>query len=101
MNKEPVIKISRRELITKICNPHAEGDWVLAIDPETLESKVVYRQPDGFVPDVSGHEDLFPLSMAFEREDGFIEGGDWLVATTPKIREHDGWYRSYWIEWLH
>jgi hypothetical protein len=51
------------------------------------------------VPDIDGHEDLFPLLMTIERQDGFLEGGDWLVASTPERKKHDGIYRSYRIEW--
>jgi hypothetical protein len=73
---------------------------LLAVDPETMVARiVVQRSSDGLVPDVEGHEDLFPLLMTLEREDGFLEGGDWLVARTPERRGHDGLYRSYRIEW--
>ncbi|MFW0859331.1 MAG: toll/interleukin-1 receptor domain-containing protein [Dehalococcoidia bacterium] len=72
---------------------------MLAIDPDTLVASIVVQRPDGFVPDVQGHEDLFPLLMAIERQDGFIQGGDWLVASTPAKRESDGIYRSYRVEW--
>lgn len=57
------------------------------------------QEPSSVVRDVEGHEDLFPLLMAVERQDGFVQGGDWLVAKTPNKRPHDGIYRSYRIEW--
>ena len=73
--------------------------WLLAVDPETGSARIVARQTEGFVPEVEGHEDLFPLAMALEREDGFLPGGDWVVASTPSRRAHDGEYRSYWVRW--
>ncbi len=91
-----IVRLDRAEVEARLKEP---GYWLLAIDPETLAVRIVLRNADGFVPDVEGHEDLFPLSMAVEREDGFIEGGDWLIAHTPSKREHDGVYRSYWVEW--
>ena len=72
---------------------------MLAIDPETLVARIVIQLPNGFVPDIEGHEDLFPLLMALEQQDGLLEGGDWLVASTPNKKEHNGIYRSYRIEW--
>ncbi|MBI4516853.1 MAG: toll/interleukin-1 receptor domain-containing protein [Deltaproteobacteria bacterium] len=60
---------------------------------------MVVQLGNGFVPDIQGHEDLFPLLMTLERQDGFLEGGDWLTAQTPRKRQHDGMYRSYRIEW--
>ncbi|MBT9149027.1 MAG: hypothetical protein DDT27_00538 [Dehalococcoidia bacterium] len=93
------VRMSRRALLQRLCNPPQEGRWLLAIDPDTLVASIVVQRPDGFVPDVQGHEDLFPLLMAIERQDGFIQGGDWLVASTPAKRESDGIYRSYRVEW--
>lgn len=84
---------------SEVLNKSRHKLWLLAIDPETLEARIVQRDETGFVRDVEGHEDLFPLGMCLEREDGFLEGGDWLVASTPNKREHDGIYRSYWIKW--
>lgn len=90
-----VIQLSRSKVQQcRSLPPEAGGRWLLAIDPATLESRIVSQHSDGFVPDVEGHEDLFPLEMAIERVDGFIEGGDWLVAYTPERRPHDGIYRS-------
>jgi hypothetical protein len=79
--------------------PASGGDWILAVEPETLTPRLVVRLPNGFVPDVEGHEDLFPLKMVFKHEDGFMPGGDWLTASTPDRRLHDGRYRSYFITW--
>ena len=94
------ITLSKIEVQDKMEKPPPGGGrWLLAVDPETLEAKIV-AQKGAFVPDVEGHEDLFPLSMALEREDGFIEGGDWLVAETPNRRPHDGLYRSYIVNWV-
>jgi hypothetical protein len=94
------ITLNKSEVLDKIQNPpDGGGRWLLAVDPETLEAKIVVQRGT-FVPDVEGHEDLFPLCMALEREDGFIEGGDWLVAETPNRRQHDGWYRSYIVNWV-
>lgn len=94
------IRLSRKVVLQRLYNPPSQGRWLLAVDPETLVARiVVQRLPDGFVPDIEGHEDLFPLLMTLERQDGFLEGGDWLVAHTPEKRVHDGIYRSYRIEW--
>lgn len=94
------IRLSRKVVLQRLYNPPPQGRWLLAIDPETLVARiVVQRLPDGFVPDIDGHEDLFPLLMAVERQDGFLEGGDWLVAFTPEKKGPDGVYRSYRIEW--
>jgi hypothetical protein len=93
------ITLSRIEVLTKLLNPPHGGDWVLAVDPETLNAQIVARIK-GYVSDILGHEDLFPLAMAVERPDGILEGGDWTVVETPSIREHDGLYRSYKITWL-
>lgn len=93
------ITLSRIEVLTKLLNPPHGGDWVLAIDPETLNAQIIARIK-GYVSDILGHEDLFPLAMAVERPDGILEGGDWTVVETPSIREHDGLYRSYKIIWL-
>lgn len=97
-----IITLSKTEVINKLRNPPSpdKGDWLLAVNPESMEARIVLRQEDGFVPDVEGHEDLFPLSMTLENEDGFLEGGDWLVAPTPERREHDGYDRSYTIKWI-
>ncbi len=92
-----IVRLTRAEVEARLAQP---GKWVLAIDPDTLAARIVSQEPDGFVGAVEGHEDLFPLSMAVERDDGFIEGGDWLVAHTPSKRPHDGVYRSYWVEWI-
>lgn len=87
-------------MLHRMENPPANGGrWLLAVDPETLNAKIVVQR-GALVPDVEGHEDLFPLSMALEREDEFIEGGDWLVAETPNRRQHDGLYRSNVVSWL-
>ncbi|WP_435549973.1 toll/interleukin-1 receptor domain-containing protein [Desulfobacterium sp. N47] len=94
------IRLSRRVVLQRLYSPPPQGRWLLAVDPETLVARiVVQRLPDGFVPDIDGHEDLFPLLMTVERQDGFLEGGDWLVAFTPEKKGHDGVYRSYRIEW--
>jgi HEPN domain-containing protein len=95
-----VVELSWSEYIGKKDSSPSEGRWLLAVDPETLQAKLVCQHSDGHVPDVHGHEDLFPLSMIDERDDGFIEGGDWIVAYTPEKREYDGEYRNYWIWWL-
>jgi hypothetical protein len=94
-----VVRLSRRVVLHHLYRPATQGTWLLAIDPETLVASVVVRLPDGFVPDIDGHEDLFPLLMTLERADGILEGGDWLVAHTPNKRQHDGIYRSYRVEW--
>ena len=94
------ITLNKGEVLHKMQDlPGNGGRWLLAVDPETLEARVVVQR-GAFVPDVEGHEDLFPLSMAVEREDGLIEGGDWLVAETPNRRPHDGLYRSYVVLWV-
>jgi hypothetical protein len=93
------ITLSKAEVIGKLKSPPADGRWVLAVDPESLQARIVLQQADGFVPGIEGQEDLFPLSMATEREDGFIEPGDWLVAQTPEKRSHGGWYRGYLVRW--
>jgi len=93
------IELNRDEIIGKLYNPPLQGRWLLAVDPNTLKAWVIVQLPNGYVPDVEGHEDLFPLLMTLEHEDGFIEGGDWLVAFTPNKKEHDGIYRSYWVKW--
>lgn len=78
------ITLSNIEVQEKMEKPPAGGGrWLLAVDPETLEARIVV-QTGAFVPDVEGHEDLFPLSMALEREDGYIEGGDWLGCRNAK-----------------
>lgn len=69
--------------------------WLLAVDPDTLHARFVGRDAAGFVADAQGHEDFFPVAMLFEQQDGFLEGGDWVVARTQALREHDGNYRSY------
>lgn len=93
------IRLSRRAVLRRLYNPPPEGDWILAVDPYTLVAKVVIRLPNGFVPDIEGHEDLFPLLMTLERQDGLIEGGDWLIARRPNKREYHEEYRSYRVEW--
>ena len=97
--KQRVIILDFVEVKRKLDDPPVNGSWLLAIDPETLDTKIVIRGAEGFIADILGHEDLFPLSMAIESPDGFLEGGDWLIARTPEIRKHDGEYRSYWIDW--
>jgi hypothetical protein len=94
-----MIRLSRRAVLERLYKPPQEGRWLLAVDPETLVASIVVQLPNGFVSDVEGHEDLFPLLMALERQDGLLEGGDWLVAYTPDKKSHDGIYRSYRIEW--
>jgi hypothetical protein len=94
------IRLSRKVVLQRLYSPPHQGRWLLAVDPETLVARiVVQRLPDGFVPDVDGHEDLFPLLMTVERQDGLLEAGDFLVAFTTEKKEHDGIYRSYRIEW--
>ena len=93
------VRLKRRAVLERLYNPPSGGKWLLSIDPSTLVARIVPQLPNGFVPDVEGHEDLFPLLMTLERQDGLLEGGDWIVATTPNKREHDGMYRSYRIEW--
>lgn len=97
-NGKRIIFLNKSEVMNKMKDPPKNGNWILAIDPDTLKANIVIRDLRGYVPDVEGHEDLFPLSMVTEREDGFIEGGDWLVASTPNKKEHDGWYRNYWVQ---
>lgn len=97
--RQRIIILDFEEVMRKLGTSLGNGDWLLAIDPETLETKIVIRGAEGYVADVAGHEDLFPLSMAIENPDGFLQGGDWLVAQTPNMRQHDGEYRSYWIDW--
>jgi HEPN domain-containing protein len=97
--KQRKIKLDFKEVLNKLTQEPEQGDWVLAIDPDSCEAKIVVRDKKGFVADVLGHEDLFPLSMVTETQDGFIVGGDWLVAYTPEIRVSDGEYRSYWVDW--
>jgi HEPN domain-containing protein len=97
--KQRIITLDFDEVMDKLANRPERGYWLLAIDPESLTARIVFQDEKGFVPDVIGHEDLFPLSMAVENQDGFLKGGDWLVASTPDIRYHDGEYRSYWIDW--
>jgi hypothetical protein len=94
------IRLSRKVVLQRLYNPPPQGRWLLAVDPETLVARiVVQRLSDGFVPDIDGHEDLFPLLMTIERQDGILEGGDWLIAFTPENKRYDGIYRSYRIEW--
>lgn len=38
--------------------------------------------------------------MALERTDGFLDRGDWVVASTPNMKQHDGIHRYYQIVWL-
>ncbi len=97
--KKNVIRLDRIEILSRIHNPPEQGTWLLSIDPEDYQAKIVLRNADGYVPDIQGHEDLFPLSMTIERDDGLLLGGDWVVARTPDQRQHDGLYRSYWIIW--
>jgi len=95
------ITLSKGQVVHRLANPPEQGGrWILDVDPETRKARIVLQHPDSFVLDIEGHEDLFPLGMALEREDGFIEGGDWLVARTPDRRENDGWYRSYIVHWF-
>jgi hypothetical protein len=94
------IQLSRSAAEQKRRQPPSAGDWLLAINPETLEAKFVVRELNGYVSQVEGHEDLFPLGMIFKHADGFLPGGDWLVASTPERRVHDGRYRSYFITWI-
>lgn len=94
------IALSRRESKKRSQQaPEGGGDWLLAVNPETLAARWVVRLPGGCVPDIEGHEDLFPPGMLFEHPDGFLPGGDWVVACTPECRPHDGGYRSYFIKW--
>ena len=93
------VKINRPTLIRRLYNPPTEGRWLLSINPYTLLARIVHQQADGFVPDVEGHEDLFPLLMTLERADGFLDRGDWVQAKTPQLRHHDGIYRYYQIVW--
>lgn len=96
----PTGQFNRAEVEARAHEGRTEaGDWLLAIDPETLAARIVHRDARGFVADVQGHEDLFPVGMALENDAGFLPGGDWLVAFTPEHRPHDGIYRSYRIEW--
>ena len=95
-----IIELSLEEYSSKGNTPPKDGwRWLLAIQPETLQAKFVKQHSDGYVPNIRGDEDLFPLSMIRERDDDFIEGGDWLIASTPEIHKHDGRYRSYWLWW--
>lgn len=94
------VRLSRPLLMKHLYNPPSKGRWLLAIDPHTLVAAIVLQQPDGYVPEVEGHEDLFPLLMALERADGFIDRGDWLVASTPEKKKHDGIYCHYQIIWI-
>jgi hypothetical protein len=100
MNRR-TIRLSRAAVAARLAEDadRRSPRWRLAVDPATDVARIVEQLPNGFVPDAEGHWDLFPLSMAVEREDGFIEGGDWLVATTRDPQAHDGLYRSYWVEW--
>ena len=97
--KRRIITLNRAQVLEKLSSPPPGRDWLLAVDPDGLKASIVLRQVDGFVPDVDGNEDLFPLSMTLERDDGYLEGGDWLFAKTPERRIHDGIYRSYWVQW--
>jgi hypothetical protein len=99
-SKNRVIKLNKKEILDKIENPPNNGDWILAIDPINLEGRIVKRGLNGFIANIEGHEDLFPLSIVLERSDGFIKGGDWIVAHSSNKREHDGIYRSYRIKWI-
>lgn len=94
-----VITLSKAEVLAKLQSPPPEGRWVIAVDPESQQARILPQQADGFVPDVAGQEHLFPLAMAAEREDGFIEPGDWLVARAPETGTHVGWYRGYLVRW--
>jgi len=78
--EQRIVRLKRTEVEAGLARP---GYWLPAIDPQTVAARIVSRNPDGFVPDVEGYEDLFPLQMAVECYDGFIEGGDWVVAETP------------------
>lgn len=74
--RKRIILLNKAKVLNKLNNPLQSGRWLLAIDPDTLQAKIVIQNTDHFVQDIDGHEDLFPLSMAIEMEDGYIEGGD-------------------------
>ncbi len=95
------VTVDRREA-ERCRNDKVDGRcrWLLAIAPERLEARFVQRGASGFVAEAQGHEDFFPVAMLFEHSDGFLEGGDWTTVGTPKVRPHDGAYRSYWIAWI-
>ena len=59
--KQRIIVLDFEEVMRKLGTPPGNGDWLLAVDSETLETKIVVRGAGGYVADVVGHEDLFPL----------------------------------------
>lgn len=71
-----IIRLSRHEAKAKRAGTEPGAYWRIAVDPETLEARIVCQTKEGFEPDVEGHGDLFPLARAFERDDGYLEGGD-------------------------
>lgn len=73
--------------------------YYIAIDPETCTTQLVKLVNDTVVPTLQGHEDIFPLAMAFEDTQDFLPGGDWAAVPISGARSHDGLYRSYRIQW--
>lgn len=79
-NLIPRVQLRRVEVETRLQEGRAEArDWLLCIDPETLAARMVRRNTRGFVADVEGHEDSFPLAMALENRNGSFPAatGSW------------------------
>jgi hypothetical protein len=71
----------------------------IVVDPETCAVQLVEEMDGQGALALEGHEDLFPLGMAFESDDSFLPGGDWTAVSVSGPRKHDGVYRSYRISW--
>jgi hypothetical protein len=71
----------------------------IAVDPESCAAQLVENTEIRAALVLDGHEDIFPLCMAFESDDSFLPGGDWTAVPVSGSREHDGIYRSYRISW--
>jgi hypothetical protein len=99
-DRRQFLKVSRSEAERKHEQAGPSEHWYLAVDPESLAVKIVGQSANGRFTGLSGHEDLFPLAMAFVHADGFLPGGDWTAVETSGNREHDGLHRSYFINWI-
>lgn len=76
------------------------ADYYIAVDPDTCSAQIVTRPKDSSGLLLQGHEDIFPLCMAFEGCAAFLPGGDWTAIPVQGHRQHDGDYRSYHIRWI-
>lgn len=89
------IVLSHSEVLSR------SGNGYIFVDPETGTAFLDVER-------CQGHEDVFPICMAFDTDDAaagqlreFLEAGDWTSFTPPGSRRHDGGYRGYFIEWAH